>query len=74
MGVIATDGRELSTYDEYILFHNAPRPHNQTTLSTTNTRNGPVTPQYAEKEAPLPAQVILNCYSFYFLFLFFTEL
>ena len=44
--VLATDGRELITYDDYILSHNAPRPHKQTTLSTTNTSNGPVAPQY----------------------------
>ena len=47
MGVVdATDGRELSTYDDYILSHNAPRAQKQTTLSTTHTRNGPVAPQY----------------------------
>ena len=42
----ATDGPELSTYDDYILSYSAPRPHKQTTPSTTHTRNGPVAPQY----------------------------
>ena len=37
----ATDGPELSTYDDCILSYSAPRPHKQTTPSTTHTRNGP---------------------------------
>ena len=34
----------IETQSDYISSHNAPRPHEQTTLSTTNTRNGPVAP------------------------------
>ena len=48
MGVLlllATDGRSyLNTQSDYMPSPNAPRPHKQTTLSTTNTRNGPVAP------------------------------
>ena len=36
----------LNTQSDYMPSPNAPRPHKQTTLSPTNTRNGPVAPQW----------------------------
>ena len=38
--------KKLSTQENYIPSPNAPRPHKQTMPPTTNTRNGPVAPQY----------------------------
>ena len=42
--------KKLSTQDNYIPSPNAPRPHKQTTPPTTNTRNGPVAPQWPWEE------------------------
>ena len=50
--------KKLSTQENYIPSPNAPRPHKQTTPPTTNTRNGPVAPQYR-----IPTSNIPNCAS-----------